>query len=154
MLDYSIFHPIIKSTFGFRECSTLIKIAQQTNSYIEIIANNKKGNTNSILSLMQLGIVKDTPIIFTVKGINQIECVHKIMDLLNEGWQPEDLNLINKSINKENNNEKIEDVIKKNNDEDVKKNQKINFKKFRLINNRRKSNKKILRFSDYKYKVA
>lgn len=154
MLDYSIFHPIIKSTFGFRECSTLIKIAQQTNSYIEIIANNKKGNTNSILSLMQLGIVKDTPIIFTVKGTNQIECVHKIMDLLNEGWQPEDLNLINKSINKENNNEKIKDIIKKNNDEDVKKNQKINFKKFRLINNRRKSNKKILRFSDYKYKVA
>lgn len=154
MLDYSIFHPIIKSTFGFRECSTLIKIAQQTNSYIEIIANNKKGNTNSILSLMQLGIVKDTPIIFTVKGTNQIECVHKIMDLLNEGWQPEDLNLINQSINKENDNEKIEDIIKKNNDEDVKKNQKINFKKFQLINNRQKSNKKILRFSDYKYKVA
>lgn len=154
MLDYSIFHPIIKSTFGFRECSTLIKIAQQTNSYIEIIANNKKGNTNSILSLMQLGIVKDTPIIFTVKGINQIECVHKIMDLLNEGWQPEDLHLISKSINKENNDEKIEDIIKKNNDEDVKKNQKINFKKFQLINNRQKSNKKILRFSDYKYKVA
>ena len=130
MLNYSIFHPIIKSTFGFRECSTLIKIAQQTNSYIEIIANNKKGNTNSILSLMQLGIIKDTPIIFTVKGNNQIECVHKIMDLLNEGWKPEDLF--------------VKQMYKK------------KYKKFNLlpINIQKIHKTNAIRLSNYKYHIA
>lgn len=119
-ISYSVFHPIAKSTFGFRECSILVKIANNTDTKIEIIANNRKGNSDSILSLMKLGIVANTPIIFTISGTNQIECVHQVMDLFNEGWQPEHTKLINDL-----NENKLDNDLNKNdnlNDKEIKKN--------------------------------
>ena len=95
-----IFHHTIDSTLGFRECLILMKIAQKNDCLIELIGNGKKGNTNSIISLIQLGIKQNDLAILIVKGENrqhQITCVKQIEKLFKCGWQKEDLELYNDS---------------------------------------------------------
>ena len=80
-----IFHQMLNTTLGFRECSQLIKIAKQTNCKITLLANNKEGTTDSILSLIQLN-VHNSYIVFTVEGEKAIECVKLLHELFEEGW--------------------------------------------------------------------
>ena len=89
MINYSVFHPMINQILGFRECAMLIDIAKKTNTKIEISANGKKGSTDSIISLVQLGIKENAGVVFSITGTNQIECCHLVMDVIKNGWQKE-----------------------------------------------------------------
>lgn len=142
-INYSVFHPLINKILGFRECAMLKNIANKTNTVIELSANGKKGTTDSIISLMQLGIKENSGVVFTIKGENQIECCHLVMDIIENGWQKESNDLItsnnhfnndsfsNNDINKKNINDIIENnfindkeknnINIKNNDEDEEK---------------------------------
>lgn len=89
MINYSVFHPIINRTLGFRECAILINIAKETNSRIEIHANGKVGSTDSIISLVSLGVKENAGVVFSIYGENQIECCHRVMDIMENGWHVE-----------------------------------------------------------------
>ena len=89
MINYSVFHPIINRTLGFRECAILINIAKETNSRIEIHANGKVGSTDSIISLVSLGVKENAGVVFSIYGENQIECCHRVMDIIENGWHVE-----------------------------------------------------------------
>lgn len=95
MINYSVFHPVINQILGFRECAMLVNIANKTNTKIELSANGKKGSTDSIISLVQLGIKENSGVVFTITGSNQIECCHLVMDIIKNGWQKENNDLIN-----------------------------------------------------------
>lgn len=92
MVNYSVFHPIINCIVGFRECAMLINIANKTNTRIELHANGKVGSTDSIISLVQLGIKENSGVVFSIEGKNQVECCHLVMDLIKNGWQRDDNN--------------------------------------------------------------
>jgi len=64
---------IIKNETGLhaRPAAMFVKEATQFESNIEIKANGKSGNGKSIMSVMSLGITKDTEI--TLKAIGQDE---------------------------------------------------------------------------------
>ena len=122
-INYSVFHPMINKTLGFRECAMLKNIADKTNTVIELSLQGKIGSTNSIISLLQLGIKENSGVVFTIKGENQIECCHLVMDIINNGWQKESNNLIssNKNFSNENNINSNNDVslINSNNEENI-----------------------------------
>jgi len=127
-INYSVFHPFTNKTLGFRECAMLKNIADKTNTIIELSLHGKTGSTNSIISLLQLGIKNNSGIVFTIKGENQIECCHLVMDIIKNGWQKESNNLIstskkNVSINNivtnSDNIKKDEKEINKDDDEEL-----------------------------------
>jgi phosphotransferase system HPr-like phosphotransfer protein len=89
-----------------------MQIAKLFKAIIEVHANGKIGSTESIISLIQLGINKNTVVAFLIKSQYQIECIHAIGSLLDNGWIPEfnsiyeDLNVnddIYNSIDNDNN---------------------------------------------------
>ena len=86
-INYSVFHPMINQIIGFRECAMLKHIADKTNTKIELSLYGKKGSTDSIISLLQLGVQANAGVVFTITGENQIECCHMVMDIINNGWQ-------------------------------------------------------------------
>ena len=86
-MSYNVFTKVVNCTFGFRECLLLIKLAEETECRIELHVNGKVGSTDSILSLVQLGIIPNTIVAFSIKGENQVECIHSIVTLFEEGWQ-------------------------------------------------------------------
>lgn len=106
IINYSVFHPLINKTLGFRECAMLKNIADKTNTVIELSANGKIGTTDSIISLVKLGIKENSGVVFTIKGENQIECCHLVMDIIENGWQKESNDLIPSYKTKENNDTK------------------------------------------------
>ena len=59
---------VAKVTLGFRECAKMVKIAQDTACKIEIASGNNVGTSDSILSLVSLGISADKSLVLTVKG--------------------------------------------------------------------------------------
>ena len=119
IINYSVFHPLINKILGFRECAMLKNIADKTNTVIELSANGKIGTTDSIISLVKLGIKENSGVVFTIKGKNQIECCHLVMDIIKNGWQKESNDLIPSYKAKENN--------------DIKNDNNINEKKTELI---------------------
>ena len=111
-INYSVFHPLINKILGFRECAMLKNIADKTNTVIELSANGKIGTTDSIISLVKLGIKENSGVVFTIKGKNQIECCHLVMDIIKNGWQKESNDLIPSYNTKENIDTKNDNDIK------------------------------------------
>ena len=111
IINYSVFHPLINKILGFRECAMLKNIADKTNTVIELSANGKTGTTNSIISLVKLGIKENSGVVFTIKGKNQIECCHLVMDIIENGWHKESNDLIPSHKAKENNDIKNDNDI-------------------------------------------
>ena len=51
---------VTKCVIGFREASRLVKIAEENACVIKLVAGNAIGTTNSILSIIKMGIKADT----------------------------------------------------------------------------------------------
>ena len=68
---------IIKNETGLhaRPAAMFVREATQFESNIEIEANGKSGNGKSIMSVMSLGITKDTEITLKVKGQDENEAI-------------------------------------------------------------------------------
>ena len=84
--NYSAFGITVGCMFGLRECSELVKIANDTHTIIELLVGNKRGSTNSIVSLLSLGIITNTHITFSITGQSQSKAYTRIKHLLDEGW--------------------------------------------------------------------
>ena len=91
---FSAFRKTISSIFGLRECAQLIHIAKDTNSIIEINVGSKSGTSESISSLILLGLTPGMSIVFSIKGGNQSLAYTRINDLINEGWTRDNAEII------------------------------------------------------------
>lgn len=59
---------VSKGIIGFRESAHLIKVAQDTDCMITIASGKKIGTTDSILSLVNLGIMPGKSLVLNIKG--------------------------------------------------------------------------------------
>ena len=59
---------VSKGIIGFRESAHLIKVAQDTNCMITIASGKKIGTTDSILSMVNLGIMPGKSLVLNIKG--------------------------------------------------------------------------------------
>lgn len=75
---------VSKNTIGFRESAQIVKIAEETGCRIEIASGKKSGASDSILSLVNLGIVKDKSLVLTIKGDNNADAFHKVSEVISE----------------------------------------------------------------------
>lgn len=73
---------VAKITLAFRECAEIVKIANETNCKIEIASGSKSGNSESILSLVSLGISADKSLVLTIKGDKNEEAFKKISKVI------------------------------------------------------------------------
>lgn len=74
---------VAKNTLGFRECARLVKIANDTNCKIEIASGKKSGTTDSILSMVNLGITADKSLVLTIKGKHNEDAFHEAVKIIN-----------------------------------------------------------------------
>ena len=73
---------ISKVKLCFRECAKIVKIAEDTNCLIEVASGTKSGNTESILSLVNLGIGIDKSLVLTIKGERNEEAFHGVSKII------------------------------------------------------------------------
>ena len=59
---------VSKGIIGFRESAHLVKIAEATDCTITIASGKKIGTTNSILSMVNLGIMPGKSLVLNIKG--------------------------------------------------------------------------------------
>ncbi len=59
---------VSKGIIGFRESAHLIKVAQDTNCTMTIASGKKIGTTDSILSMVNLGIMPGKSLVLNIKG--------------------------------------------------------------------------------------
>lgn len=59
---------VSKGIIGFRESAHLIKVAQDTDCTITIASGKKIGTTDSILSMVNLGILPGKSLVLNIKG--------------------------------------------------------------------------------------
>ena len=59
---------VSKGIIGFRESAHLVKVAEATECMITIASGKKIGTTDSILSLVNLGIMPGKSLVLNIKG--------------------------------------------------------------------------------------
>lgn len=74
---------VAKVTLGFRECAKIVRIAKVTDCKVEIASGMKSGDSESILSLVALGITADKSLVMTIKGERGEEAFKGISRVLN-----------------------------------------------------------------------
>lgn len=73
---------VSKGVLGFRESAHIVKVAENTNCTISIASGKKLGSTNSILSMVNLGINKGSSLVLNIKGERNEEAFHEISKIL------------------------------------------------------------------------
>ena len=74
---------VSKIKLCFRECANIVKVAEDTGCLIEIASGNKSGNSESILSLVNLAINVDKSLVLTIHGENNREAFNKVSKIIN-----------------------------------------------------------------------
>lgn len=73
---------VAKNKLCFRECAQIVKIAEDTGCVVEIASGTKSGDTSSILSLVNLGIVPDKSLVLTIRGENNKDAFARISKII------------------------------------------------------------------------
>lgn len=73
---------VAKGVLGFRESAHLIKIAEETDCSISIASGKKFGTTNSILSLVNLGINSGKSLVLNIKGERNEEAFREVSKVI------------------------------------------------------------------------
>ena len=81
---------VAKAKLCFRECAKIVKIAEDTNCFVEIASGTKSGNSESILSLVNLEIKEDKSLVLTIKGENNEAAFRRISKVINGTSEEED----------------------------------------------------------------
>ena len=74
---------VAKVKLCFRECAKIVKIAEETDCFVEIASGTKSGTSESILSLVNLGITNDKSLVLTIKGERNDEAFRRISKIIN-----------------------------------------------------------------------
>ena len=84
MLCLSAFNTIVNNNICFRESAKICKLAKETDSKIKIAYKNKEANSDSILSLVNLGLTSGSEIVFSILSNNytsQKNIYHKLLEI-------------------------------------------------------------------------
>lgn len=73
---------VSKNTLGFRECASIINIAKETDCKVKIVSGKKSGTSESILSLIGLGITPDKRLVLTINGDRNEEALLEISQII------------------------------------------------------------------------
>ena len=73
---------VSKIKLCFRECASIVKVAEDTGCLIEIAAGTKSGNSDSILSLVNLAVTADKSLVLTIHGENNHEAFNRVSKIL------------------------------------------------------------------------
>ena len=73
---------VAKTKLCFRECAKIVQVAEDTGCMIEIASGTKSGNSESILSLLNLGIVAEKSLVLTIKGERNDEAFRAVSKIL------------------------------------------------------------------------
>ena len=74
---------VSKGILGFRESARLVKIANETNCTITVASGKKLGTTNSILSMVNLGILPGKSLVLNIKGERNDEAFRMAAKVIN-----------------------------------------------------------------------
>lgn len=66
----------------FRECAKLIRIGEETGCKIYISAGEKRGSTDSLISLLRMEIKSGTSLTVTIQGKDTYTAFHRFTDVL------------------------------------------------------------------------
>lgn len=80
---------VTQKVIGFRECSKLVQIARDTDTIIKLISEKKQGTTESILSLVTLGLAAGTSIVLEIDGKSETSdkhtAFHSALEVITKG---------------------------------------------------------------------
>ena len=74
---------VAKGVLGLRECSHLVRIANETGCLIRLISGKRSATTKSILSLANLGIVKGKSLVLSIHGARSEDAFHAAVKVIN-----------------------------------------------------------------------
>ena len=73
---------VSKGILGFRESAHLIKVAKETGCTITIASGKKIGTTDSILSMVNLGIMPGKSLVLNIKGARNEEAFREVSKII------------------------------------------------------------------------
>ena len=73
---------VSKGVLGFRESAHLVKTAEETGCSISIASGKKFGTTESILSLINLGITAGKSLVLNIKGERNEEAFREVSKII------------------------------------------------------------------------
>lgn len=73
---------VAKGVLGFRESAHLVKVAEATNCKISIASGKNLGSTESILSLVNLGISSGKSLVLNIKGERNEEAFREVSKII------------------------------------------------------------------------
>lgn len=73
---------VAKGVLGFRESAHIIKVAEATNCKISIASGKNLGSTESILSLVNLGISSGKSLVLNIKGERNEEAFREVSKII------------------------------------------------------------------------
>ena len=73
---------VTKVKLCFRECASIVKVAEDTACLVEIISGTKEGNSDSILSLVNLAVTAGQSLVLKIHGENNREAFNRISKIL------------------------------------------------------------------------
>ena len=87
------FRLVSKIKLCFRECASIVKVAEDTACFVEIASGTKEGNSNSILSLVNLAVTAGQSLLLKIHGDNNKEAFTRISKIISgESEAEEELN--------------------------------------------------------------
>ena len=87
------FRMVSKIKLCFRECASIVKVAEDTACFVEIASGTKEGNSNSILSLVNLAVTAGQSLLLKIHGDNNKEAFTRISKIISgESEAEEELN--------------------------------------------------------------
>ena len=73
---------VAKGVLAFRECAHIVKIAEDTGCLVRLISGKKVGNSNSILSLVNLEISSGKSLVLSIHGARNQEAFTEISKII------------------------------------------------------------------------
>ncbi len=73
---------VAKGVLGFRESAHIVKVAEDTECAISIASGKKIGTTESILSLVNLGINAGKSLVLNIKGERNEEAFREVSKII------------------------------------------------------------------------
>ncbi len=74
---------VSKIKLCFRECASIVKVASETACLVEITSGAKSGDSDSILSLVNLAVTAGQSLVLKIHGENNREAFYRISKILN-----------------------------------------------------------------------
>ena len=73
---------VSKIKLCFRECASIVKVASETACLVEIASGTKSGDSDSILSLVNLAVTAGQSLVLKIHGENSREAFYRISKIL------------------------------------------------------------------------